>query len=88
MERKDTEFVRWGNGGEDPLKEGYSRSKVAGYLTAQQFAAFIGRNQGTARDIMSGRRGPALGKQIGTTWFISYEVAIEYAIDNRLTRIP
>jgi len=79
----DTEFVPWGNGGDLP-GAGYSRSKVPGYITAQQFAAFLGVVQGTARDLMSGRRGPALGKRIGTTWFISYEAAIQEALDRFL----
>ena len=84
----NTEFVRWGNGAEDPKTAGYSRSRVPGYLTAQQFAAFIGTNQGTARDKMSGRGGAIpLGKQIDGTWFISYDDAIEYVVRHKPTTL-
>jgi hypothetical protein len=76
-----TEWVRWGNGGEDPAKEGYHRSLIDGMLGTQQFAAFLGINQGTARDLISGRRsGTPLGKQIGNLWFISYVAAVQEAV--------
>jgi hypothetical protein len=69
--------MAWGNGPNDT--KGYSRSKIPGYVTAQQFAAIIGTAQGTARDKMSGRGGKTpLGKEISGTWFISYEAVIEY----------
>lgn len=79
----DTEFVRWGNGSDQP-GAGYRRSKIPGYITSQQFAAFLGVNQGTARDLMRGRHGPALGKLIGRGWFISYETAIQVALERGL----
>lgn len=72
-------FVAWGNGPGD--EKGYSKSLIAGYLTTQQFAAMIGKNQGTARDVMSGRRGDPLGEEISGAWHISEEHAIAYLVN-------
>ena len=84
----NTEFVRWGNGGDGP-EAGYSRSLIPGYITAQQFGAFIGTNQGTARDHMSGRGGKKQwGEQFGNAWFISYKNAMEWAAEYRQGGAP
>jgi hypothetical protein len=73
-----TEFVRWGNGSDKP-ESGYHKSLLKGKWSAQQFAAALGVNQGSARDIMSGRRtGSPLGEQINGTWFILINIALEY----------
>jgi len=77
-----SEFRSWGNGPND--EEGYSRSLIQGRLTMQQFAAWIGKNQGTARGIASGRNGPALGKLFGKQWLITRTAAIQYAEEHGL----
>ena len=76
----DTEFVKWGNGGDPPIA-GYRRSLIPGWLTAQQLAAPMGVTQGTARDLISGRRtGIPIGKFIGNTWFVSEEDLVRILI--------
>lgn len=83
-----TEFIRWGNGGEDKINAGYSRSNIPGCMTAQQFGAMLGTNQGTARDVMSGRKdGDPIGFQVQSTWFITQDVAIDHLIKRMKDRL-
>lgn len=77
-----SEFVAHGNGGtHSNPKDGYSRCLIPGYRTTQQAAATWGVVQGTARDIVSGRKRRRRGVLVKGQWVISLNEIVAVLVE-------